>query len=166
MGVTNREYVKGVAVELGHRVEEEPAGVRDVRKCSLRSQAAGRRADRLFRGLAPGIRVHTRYPGPVHDHGLVVARPRRQGRAGEDKGHAPGAAVLKSRAERDVDTHAGLSRVMLSWPSGALRQISPSPERTYQYSSMVRKWQARPTIPGGTVEWIMLPWGPSMRKRT
>ena len=54
---------------------------------------------------------------------------------------------------------------MLSLPSGALRQISPSPERTYQYSSMVRKCQARPTIPGGTVEWIMLPCGPSMRKR-
>src|SRR5262245_2569742 len=47
------------------------------------------------------------YPRPVHDHGLVVARPRRQGRAGEDKGHASGAAILKGRAERDVDTHAG-----------------------------------------------------------
>jgi hypothetical protein len=129
------------------------------------SGAAGRRAERLIRGLAPGLRVHTGYPRPVHDHGLVVARPRRQGRAGEDKGHAPGTAILKGRAERDVDTHAGMSRVMLLRPSGALRQISPSPERTYQYSSMVRKWQARPTIPGGTVEWIMLPCGPSMRKR-
>jgi hypothetical protein len=59
----------------------------------------------------------------------------------------------------------GMSRVTLSRPSGALRQISPSPERTYQYSSIVRKRQARPTIPGGTVEWIMLPCGPSMRKR-
>ena len=54
-----------------------------------------------------------------------------------------------------MSTHTpGLSRAMLSSPSGALRQISPSPARTYQYSSMVRKWQARPTIPGGTVEWI------------
>src|SRR4029079_11094061 len=63
--------------------------------------------ERLFRALAPGLRVHTGYPRAVHDHGLVVARPRRQGRAGKDKRHAPGAAILKGRAERDVDTHAG-----------------------------------------------------------
>jgi hypothetical protein len=30
---------------------------------------------------------------------------------------------------------------------------------------MVRKWQARPTIPGGTVEWIMLPCCPSCRRK-
>ena len=65
-----------------------------------------------------------------------------------------------------TSTHTpGMSGVMLSRPSAALRQISPSPESTNQYSSTVRKRQARPTIPGGTVEWIMLPCGPSTRKR-
>jgi hypothetical protein len=29
MGVTNGQYVKGVAVELGHRVEEERSRVRE-----------------------------------------------------------------------------------------------------------------------------------------
>src|SRR6478735_1723691 len=64
-------------------------------------------AERLIRPLARGLRVHTGYPRPVHYHDLVVARPRRQGRAGEDKGHGSGAAVLKGRTKRDVDTHAG-----------------------------------------------------------
>ena len=120
----------------------------------------------LIRAAGPEIQVRTWYPRPVHDHRLVVARPGRQGRAGEDKGHIPGAAILEGSAERDIDAHTGTSRVMLSRPSVALRQISPSPERTNQYSSMVRKRQARPTIPGGTVEWIMLPCRPSIRKRT
>src|SRR4029077_13287457 len=57
--------------------------------------------------VGPGVRVHMGYPGPVHDHGLVVAWPGRQGRAGEDKGHVAGAAILKGRSERDVHTHAG-----------------------------------------------------------
>ena len=43
----------------------------------------------LIRALGPGLRVHTGYPWPVHDHGLVVARPWRQGRAGEDSGTLP-----------------------------------------------------------------------------
>ncbi len=47
------------------------------------------RAERLIRVLGLGLRVYTGYPRPVHDHGLVVARPRRQGRAGEDKGTVP-----------------------------------------------------------------------------
>jgi hypothetical protein len=117
-----------------------------------------RRAERLIRALAPGLRVHTGYPRPVHDHGLVVARPRRQGRAGEDKGHVPGAAVLKGRAERDVDTHAG------DEPGDALRAV----RRAAPDLSL-----AREDIPilvdgpevAGAAEWIMLPCGPSMRKR-
>jgi len=118
-----------------------------------------------LRPLGIGLRVHTGCPRPFDDEGLIVAGPRRQGRASEDEGSAAGAAVLERRAERDIDTHTGTSRVTLSWPSFARRQTSPSPERTYQYSSMLRKWQARPTIPEGTVEWIMLPCGPSIRNR-
>src|SRR5438105_2118100 len=38
--------------------------------------------------------------------GDVVACPRRQGRAREDKRHGPGAAILKGRAERNVDAYA------------------------------------------------------------
>src|SRR5688500_11562150 len=81
----------------------------DVRQRSERSSSSGgsrSRAEMLIRALAPGLRVHTRYPRPVHDHGLVVAGPRRQGGAGENKGHVPGAAILKCRTQRDVDTHA------------------------------------------------------------
>src|SRR5512132_2695699 len=66
----------------------------------------GGRSGALIGALAPGLRVHTGYPRPVHDHGLLVAWPRRQGRDRADKGHVRGAAVLKGCAERDVDTHA------------------------------------------------------------
>ena len=116
----------------------------------------------LIRAARPELQVRTWYPRPVNDHRLVVARPGRQARAGEDKGHIPGAAILEGSAERDIDAHTGDEQGDALTAVRALRQISPSPERTNQYSSMVRKRQARPTIPGGTVEWIMLPCGPSI----
>jgi hypothetical protein len=50
---------------------------------------------------------------------------------------------------RGMSMHTpGMSLVTLSWPSGDRRQISPSPDRTNQYSWMVRKVQA-PDHPGG-----------------
>ena len=119
----------------------------------------------LHRAPALGLGVHTGCPRPVDDQRLIVAGPGRHGRAGEDEGRGAGAAILERRAERDVDAHtrdeSGDALLAVQRPA----PTSPSPERTYQYSSMVRKRQAWPTIPGGTVEWIMLPCGPSMRKR-
>jgi hypothetical protein len=67
MGVTNREYVKGVAVELGQRVEEEPAGVRERSEMFL-ARPGGRSAGRQ---VIP--RAGPRDPGP---HAVPRARPR------------------------------------------------------------------------------------------
>jgi hypothetical protein len=118
---------------------------------------------RLIRNAGPALQVHAGYPGPVDENRLVVARPGRQGRDGvKTRGTSPVQRYWKG-VPRGMSMHTpGMSRAMLSRPFVALRQISPSPERTNQYSSIVRKRQARPTIPGGTVEWIMLPRGPSI----
>ena len=61
------------------------------------------------------------------------------------------AAVLEVRSPPDVDAHPRDEPGDNSSPSDERRQIPPSPDRTYQYSSMVRNLQARPTMPGGTV---------------
>ncbi len=106
----------------------------------------------LIRAAGPELQVRTWYPRPVHDHRLVVARPGRQGRAGEDKGHIPGAAILEGSAERDVDAHTG------DEPGDALTAVRcPAPD-----FSLAREDEpifvdgpeaaGAATIPGGTVE--------------
>src|SRR5262245_11512764 len=56
-------------------------------------------------GASMSTRNPPGHPRAVDDRGLVVARPGRHGRAGEDEGCRTETAVLEGRAQRDVDAH-------------------------------------------------------------
>jgi hypothetical protein len=73
-GLSSVGFAEGFRRPHGLADELEPA-----RRLYLRHRLANVVDDdeRLFRAPALGLRVHMWNPVPVHDHGFVVARPRR-----------------------------------------------------------------------------------------